>query len=87
MRFHAGGFSERLSGPPGRLRQDAAHALNELDSVDLEAIALSHAWGFDNGDSVRVPPSPCARTDCGELSPDLGRRAAMHPLRPDFMSS
>jgi hypothetical protein len=43
---------------------DAAPALSELDTVDLEAIALSHAWGLSNGHTERVPPSPCARPDC-----------------------
>jgi hypothetical protein len=32
-------------------------ALSELDSVDLEAIALSHRWGMTNGHVQRVPPS------------------------------
>jgi hypothetical protein len=41
------------------------HALSELDTVDLEAIALSHAWGLSNGHTERVPPSPCDRPDCG----------------------
>jgi hypothetical protein len=45
--------------------KDAAHALSELDSVDLEAIALSHAWGISNGHTQRIPPSPCTREDCG----------------------
>jgi hypothetical protein len=40
-------------------------ALSELDSVDLEAIALSDAWGLSNGHTERVPPSPCTRDDCG----------------------
>jgi len=45
--------------------KDAAHALSELDTVDLEAIALSHAWGVTNGHTARIPPSPCVREDCG----------------------
>ena len=40
-------------------------AFSELDTVDLEAIALSHAWGISNGHTQRIPPSPCTRTDCG----------------------
>jgi hypothetical protein len=47
------------------LGRDAVHALAELDSVDLEAISLSHAWGFVGGHTTRIPPSPCPRTDCG----------------------
>jgi hypothetical protein len=38
--------------------ENGTHALAELDSVDWEAIALSHAWGLTNGHSVRVPPRP-----------------------------
>jgi hypothetical protein len=45
--------------------KDAAHSISELDSVDLEAIALSHAWGVTNGHTERIPPSPCTRDDCG----------------------
>ena len=44
--------------------KDAAHALSELDFVDLEAIAISHAWGLTNGHTERVAPSPCGRPDC-----------------------
>jgi len=40
-------------------------ALSELDTVDLEAIALSDAWGLSNGHTERIPPSPCGRPDCG----------------------
>ena len=29
-------------------------ALSELDTVDLEAIALSHAWGLSNGHTERI---------------------------------
>jgi hypothetical protein len=47
------------------LGKDSADALSELDTVDLEAIALSHAWGISNGHTERIPPSPCPRTDCG----------------------
>jgi hypothetical protein len=38
---------------------------SELDTVDLEAIALSHTWGLSNGHIERIPPSPCGRSDCG----------------------
>jgi len=41
---------------PVAFGKDAAHALSELDTVDLEAIALSHAWGLTNGHTERVPP-------------------------------
>jgi hypothetical protein len=44
---------------------NGTHALSELDTVDLEAIALSHAWGLSNGHTERIPPSPCDRDDCG----------------------
>jgi hypothetical protein len=60
--------------------KDAAHALSELDTVDLEAIALSHAWGISNGHSERIPPSPCAREDCGGSV--LIWEAALYPVRP-----
>jgi hypothetical protein len=45
--------------------KDATRSLSELDSVDLEAIALSHAWGLAGGHTERIPPSPCPRDDCG----------------------
>jgi len=44
---------------------NGTHALSELDTVDLEALALSHAWGVSNGHTERVRPSPCERSGCG----------------------
>jgi hypothetical protein len=44
--------------------RDAVHHISELDTVDLEAIALSHAWGLTNGLTSRIRPSPCERPDC-----------------------
>ena len=41
------------------------HALSELDTVDLEAIAAVRDWGVSNGHAERVPPSPCERSGCG----------------------
>jgi hypothetical protein len=40
-------------------------ALSELDSVDLKAVALSHAWGVSGYAVLRIPPSPCTREECG----------------------
>jgi hypothetical protein len=50
---------------PVAFGKDAARSISELDTVDLEAIAISHAWGLSNGHTERVPPSPCPRDDCG----------------------
>ena len=61
----------------------AAHALSELDTVDLEAIALSHAWGVSNGHTERIPPSPCERTDCGgSVLISVGERRCILCARP-----
>jgi len=41
-------------------------ALDELDSVDLEAIQIVRAWGYQNGHKERQwVYSPCPRPHCG----------------------
>jgi len=46
--------------------KDAAHALSELDTVDLEALQLAREWGYQNGHKERGWTfERCTRTDCG----------------------
>jgi len=38
--------------------------LDALDTVELEALSLAHAWGWEQ-DVIYVKPEPCPRPHCG----------------------
>jgi hypothetical protein len=47
-----------------RPRVQAAHSVDELDAIDLEAITLAREWGVE-GEILLVPVRPCLWADCG----------------------